>query len=51
MLGRGGNGQVVSMLAFYSKNPSLTPAEAYNFCVKLLLKRTQINKRVRGWSI
>ena len=51
MLGRGGDGQVVSMLALYSQNLSSNPAEAYNFCVKLLLKRTQINKRGRGWSI
>ena len=28
--GRGG-GQVVSVLAFHSNNPSLNPAEAYSF--------------------
>ena len=43
-MGRGG-GQVVSVLAFYSDNPSSNPAEVYNFSVKLLLKRTKINKK------
>ena len=32
--GRGGGGQVVSMLAFYSDDPSLNPAEAYSFLCK-----------------
>ena len=45
--GRGG-GQVVSELAFYSDNPSSNPAEVYNFSVKLLLKRTKINKKEAG---
>ena len=36
-MGRGG-GQVVSVLAFYSDDPSSNPAEVYNFSVKLLLK-------------
>ena len=30
-MGRGGGGQVVSVLAFYSNNPCLNPAEAYSF--------------------
>ena len=30
VLGRGG-GQVVSVLAFYSNDPSLNPTEAYSF--------------------
>ena len=51
LLGRGG-GQVVSVLAFYSDDPSSNPAEVYNFSVKLLLKRTKIKtKRGRGWPI
>ena len=29
-MGSGGNGQVVSILYFYSDNPSLNPAEGYN---------------------
>ena len=45
--GRGG-GQVVSVLAFYSDDPSSNPAEVYNFSVKLLLKRTKINKKRPG---
>ena len=45
-LGRGG-GQVVSVFAFYSDDPSLSPAEAYSFfCNNLCLKRTKIG---RGW--
>ena len=32
--GRGG-GQVVSVLAFYSDDPSSNPAEAYNFSCKI----------------
>ena len=36
---------MVSVLAFYSDDPSSNPAEIYNFSVKLLLKRTKINKK------
>ena len=39
---------MVSVLAFYSDNPSSNPAEVYNFSVKLLLKRTKINKKRPG---
>ena len=39
---------MVSVLAFYSDDPSLNPAEVYNFSVKLLLKRTKINKKEAG---
>ena len=39
---------MVSVLAFYSDDPSLNPAEVYNFSVKLLLKRTKINKEEAG---
>ena len=39
---------MVSMLAFYSDDPSSNPAEVYNFSVKLLLKRTKINKKEAG---
>ena len=45
--GRGG-GQVVSMLAFYSDDPSSNPAEVCSFSVKLLWKRTKINKKEDG---
>ena len=46
-LGRGG-GLGVSVLAFFSDDPSLIPAEVYIFSVKLLLKRTKINKKEAG---
>ena len=39
---------VVSVLAFYLENPSSNPDEVYNFSVKLLLKRTKINKKAVG---
>ena len=39
---------MVSVLAFYSDDPSSNPAEVYNFSVKLLLKRTKINKKEAG---
>ena len=37
ILGRGG-GQVVSVLAFYSDDPSSNPAEVYSLSVILCLK-------------
>ena len=43
-----GGGLVVSVLAFYSDDPSLNPTEVYNFSVKLLLKRTKINTKEAG---
>ena len=49
-MGRGG-GQVVSVLAFYSDDPSLNPADVYNFSVKLLLKRMKINKKEAGVAL
>ena len=39
---------MVSVLAFYSDDPSSNPAEVYNFSVKLLLKRTKINRKEAG---
>ena len=39
-MGRGG-GQVVSVLAFNSDDPSSNPNEAYSFAVKLCLKKTK----------
>ena len=41
---------MVSVLAFYSDNPSSNPAEVHNFSVKLLLKRTKINKKRPGFG-
>ena len=39
---------MVSVFAFYSDDPSSIPDEVYNFSVKLLLKRTKINKKRPG---
>ena len=47
-LGRGGGGQVVSVLAFYFDDLSSNPTEVYNFSVKLYLKRKEINKKRPG---
>ena len=46
--GRGGGGQVVSILAFYSDNPSSNPGDAYSFSVQFGLKRTMIKKKEVG---
>ena len=45
MPGRGG-GQVVSVLAFYSDNPSSDPTDAYNFfSVKFVFEKNENNKK------
>ena len=44
--GRGG-GQVVSMLAFYSDDPSSNPADIYSFSVKFVFEKNK-NKQKRG---
>ena len=49
--GRGGVGQAVKMLAYYSDDPISNPADAYSFSVIFVLKRTKINKKGRGWHI
>ena len=50
-MGRGG-GQVVSVLAFYSDDPSSNPAEVYNFSVKIVIEKNENKqKRGRGWPI
>ena len=38
-MGRGGGGQVVSVLAFYSDDPSSDPAEACNFFCKICVRK------------
>ena len=43
-----GGGLVVTVLAFYSNNPSSNLAECYNFSCKCCLKRTKINKKEAG---
>ena len=40
---------MVSVVAFYSDDPSSNPAEAYIFSVILCLKRMKINKKEAGW--
>ena len=44
-MGRGG-GQVVSMFAFCSDDPSSNPAEVYNFSVQIVVKNNKINKKM-----
>ena len=47
-----GGVQVVSVLAFYSDDPSLNPAEAYSFSVKWVFENNKNKeKRGRGWPI
>ena len=43
-----GAGEVVSLLAFYSIDPSLNPAEAQSFFSEFVFEK---NKRGRGWPI
>ena len=40
----GSGGQVVSVLAFYSNDPSSNPADIYSFFVKCVLEKNE-NKR------
>ena len=50
-MGQGGD-QVVSVLAFYSDDLSLDPAEAYSFfCKNCVWKRPKVYKKGRGWPI
>ena len=46
-LGRGG-GQVVSVIALYSYNPSSNPAYAYSFSVKFVLEKTKNKQKEVG---
>ena len=47
-MGHGG-GQVVSVLAFYSADPSSNPTEACSFSVKFVFEKTE-DKQKRGRS-
>ena len=40
-IGHGGGGQVVSMLAFYSDDPSSNPTNAYSFFCKICVWKEQ----------
>jgi len=46
-----GGGQKVSVLVYYSNNPSLNPADAYSYvCVKIVFEKNENKqKRGRGW--
>ena len=46
-LGRGG-GQVVRVLAFYSDDLSLNPAEAYTFSVKFVFEKNENKQKEAG---
>ena len=48
-VGRGS--QVVSVLAFYSNDPSLNPAKVYSFYSVKCLKRSKIIKKRLGMAI
>ena len=48
MMGRGG-GLVVSVLAFYSDNPTFNPAEAY-ILVCTIVSESNENKKVAGFA-
>ena len=45
--GRGG-GLVVSVLAFYSNDPSLIPAEVYNFFCKIVVEKNENKQKEAG---
>ena len=48
LLNRGGGGQVVSVFAFYSNDPSSNPAYTYSFSVKFLFEKNK-NKQKEAW--
>ena len=47
-MGRGGGGLVVSVLAFFSDDPSLIPAEVYNFFCKIVVEKTENKQKEAG---
>ena len=50
LVSRGG-GQMVSLLAFNSDNPSSNPAEAYIFSVEFVFEKNEKTQRGQGWPI
>ena len=46
-MGRGG-GQVVSVLSFYSDDPSSNPAEAYIFTAKFVFEKNENKQKEAG---
>ena len=47
-MGRGGGGLVVSVLAFFSDDPSLIPAEVYKFFCKIVVEKTENKQKEAG---
>ena len=47
-MGHGG-GQVVSMLAFYSHNQSLNPADVYSFSVNCVFEKNKHKQKEAGY--
>ena len=45
-----GDGEVVSVLAFYSDDPSLNPTEANSFSVKFVFEKNEKNKYRPGFA-
>ena len=49
-----GGGQVVSVLSFFSNDPSLNPADSYSFSVKIVFEKNK-NKAAHlkktEWSV
>ena len=43
--GRGDGGQVVSVLAFYTNDPSSNPSEAHSFSVKFMFEKNDNNQK------
>ena len=46
-MGRGG-GQVVSVFAFYSDDPSSNPADVYSFSVKFVFEKNENKQKEAG---
>ena len=39
---------MIGVLAFFSDNPSLNPADAYSFYVKFVYEKNEIKQKVAG---
>ena len=44
----GGGGQVVSVLAYYSDNPSSDPADVYSFLLKFVFEKNKNKQKEAG---
>ena len=49
LMGRGG-GQVVTVHAFYSDNPSSNPADVYSFSVKYVFEKNENYQNQNGFA-